>query len=167
MLQNYIKIAFRNLSKNRTYSAINIIGLSVGMATAIFIGLWMWDELSYNKYHQHYDRISRVMQHQTYNGTTSTTVATPLPMRAALQNEHGSEFSHITSSSWTEDRILAFGDKKIFRKGNCVEPDFVSMMSLRIIKGTSAQRPSKRTAHAQNICQALKQKNSRFPFSCC
>lgn len=137
MLKNYMKIAFRNLNKNRTYSAINIVGLSIGMTTSILIGLWMRDELSYNKYHQHYDRIARVMQHQTYNGTTSTTLATPLPMRAALENEHASEFAHIASSSWTEDRILAFGDKKIFRKGNCVEPDFPLMMSLRIVKGTA------------------------------
>ncbi|MCF0040864.1 ABC transporter permease [Dyadobacter fanqingshengii] len=137
MLQNYLKIAFRNLNKNRIYSAINIVGLSIGMTTAILIGLWMWDELSYNKYHQHYDRIARVMQHQTYNGTISTTPATPLPMRAALENEHASEFTHIASSSWTEDRILAFGEKKISRKGNCVEPDFPLMMSLRIVKGTA------------------------------
>jgi putative ABC transport system permease protein len=137
MLQSYIKIAFRNLTKNRTYSAINIVGLSVGMTTAILIGLWMWDELSYNKYHQHYDRLARVMQHQTYNGATSTSPATPLPMRTALQNEHASEFTYIASSSWTEDHILASGETKISRKGNCVEPDFPLMMSLRIINGTA------------------------------
>lgn len=138
MLHNYMKIAFRNFSKNRTYSAINVVGLSVGMTTAILIGLWMWDELSYNKYHQHYDRIARVMQHQTYNGVTGTTPATPLPMRAALQSEHASEFSRIASSSWTEDHILAAGEKKIARKGNCAEPDFPAMMSLRITKGSVA-----------------------------
>jgi len=156
MLQNYIKIGFRNLAKNRLYSAINIIGLSVGMTTAILIGLWMWDELSYNKYHQHYDRIARVMQHQTYNGTTSTTPATPLPMRAALQNEHASEFTHIASSSWTEDHILAFDEKKISRKGNCVEPDFPLMMSLRILKGTAAglDNPAS-TLLSESVAKAL------------
>lgn len=156
MLQNYVKIAFRNLAKNRTYSAINIIGLSVGMTTAILIGLWMWDELSYNKYHQHYDRIARVMQHQTYSGTTSTTPATPLPMRAALQNEHAGEFSHIASSSWTEDYIIAVGEKKISRKGNCVEPDFPAMMSLRIIKGTAGglDNPTS-TLLSESVARAL------------
>ncbi|SKB70845.1 ABC transporter permease [Dyadobacter psychrophilus] len=156
MLQNYMKIAFRNLSKNRTYSAINIAGLSVGMTTAILISLWMWDELSYNKYHRNYDRIARVMQHQTYNGTTSTAVATPLPMRAALQNEHASEFTHIASSSWTEDRILAFGDKKISRKGNCVEPEFPIMMSLRVIKGTVTGLENPTSALlAESVARAL------------
>ncbi|MHA4738155.1 ABC transporter permease [Dyadobacter sp. MSC1_007] len=137
MLKNYLKIAWRNIAKNTTYSAINIVGLSVGMTTAILIGLWVWDELSYNKYHQHYDRIARVMQHQTYNGITNTTIATPLPMRAALQSEHASEFSRIALSSRTKDYILAVGEKKISRKGNCVEPDFPAMMSLKILRGTA------------------------------
>jgi len=52
MLENYFKIALRNLRKNRIYSAINIVGLSVGMAVAILIGLWIYDELSFNKYHK-------------------------------------------------------------------------------------------------------------------
>ncbi|MCF0064555.1 ABC transporter permease [Dyadobacter chenwenxiniae] len=156
MLQNYIKIAFRNLTKNRTYSAINIIGLSVGMATALLISLWMWDELSFNKYHEHYDRIARVMQHQTYAGITNTSTATPLPMRAALQSEHGSDFKYIASSSRTEDRILAVGEKKISRKGNCVEPDFPFMMSLRIMKGTATGLDNPTSAMlSESVAKAL------------
>lgn len=137
MLQNYFKIAWRNLVKNSTFSAINIVGLSVGMTTAVLIGLWLWDELSYNRYHQNYDRIARVMQHQTYNGSTSTTPATPLPMRAAIQSEYASDFSRIALSSRTEDHILTYGTNKFTKKGNCVEPDFPLMMSLTMLRGTA------------------------------
>ena len=70
MLNNYCKTAWRSLQKNRSSSFINIVGLSVGMAVAMSIGLWIWDELSFNKYHQHYDRIAQVMQSQTTNGDT-------------------------------------------------------------------------------------------------
>ncbi|WP_159467818.1 ABC transporter permease [Dyadobacter sp. 3J3] len=136
-LHNYFKIAWRILVKNGTFSTVNIMGLSVGMTTAILIGLWIFDEMSYDKYHQNYERIARVMQHQTYNGSTSTTPATPLPMRAALQNEYASEFSHIALSSWTEDHILTYGTNKFTKKGNCVEPDFPFMMSLKMIKGVA------------------------------
>ena len=52
MIKNYLKIAFRNLSKNKIYSFINIAGLAVGIAVAMLIGLWVWDELSFNKYHK-------------------------------------------------------------------------------------------------------------------
>lgn len=156
MLQNYIKVAFRNLVKNRTYSFINIFGLSIGMTTAILVGLWIWDELSYNKYHKHYDRIARVMQHQTYNGVTNTTVATPLPMRTALQNDHGSDFTYIVSSSWTRDYVLAFGEKKISRKGNCVEPDFPMMMSLKMLRGTAADFSNPTSALlSESVAKAL------------
>lgn len=156
MLRNYIKIAFRNLLKNSTYSAINIFGLSIGMTTAILVGLWVWDELSYNKYHGHYDRIARVMQHQTYNGVTNTTIATPLPMRAALKSEHGSDFTYIVSSSWTRDYILAFGDRKLSRKGNCVEPDFPLMMSLKMLRGTAANFANPTSALlSESVAKAL------------
>ncbi|GAB3494863.1 ABC transporter permease [Spirosoma knui] len=136
MIRNYLMIAFRNLSRNKGYSVINITGLGVGMAVAMLIGLWVWDELSYNKYHANYDRIARVMQHQTWNGSTSTTPATPLPMRAVLQNEYGSYFSHIALSSWTEERILAYGMNKFTKRGNYVEPSFLDMFSLKMLSGT-------------------------------
>jgi hypothetical protein len=54
MIKNYLKIAWRNLIKNKTHSLINIVGLSVGMAVAMLIGLWIWDELSFNTYHKNY-----------------------------------------------------------------------------------------------------------------
>ncbi len=137
MIKNYFQIAWRNLVQNTVFSAINIIGLSMGMATAILIGLWLWDELSFDKYHQHYDRLARVMQHQTANGTTFTGIATPLPLRNALASEFGGDFRHIALSSWTEDHILAFGGNQFTKKGNCVEPDFPQMMSLKMLRGTA------------------------------
>ena len=59
MLKNYFKIAWRNLFRNKISSFINIGGLTVGMAVAMLIGLWIYDELSFNKYHQNYDRIGQ------------------------------------------------------------------------------------------------------------
>jgi cytoskeletal protein RodZ len=58
--------------KNKAHSLINIIGLSVGMAVAMSIGLWIWDELSFNKENPNYDRIAQVMQHNTINGEIGT-----------------------------------------------------------------------------------------------
>ena len=61
MIKNYFKIAWRNLIKNKASSFINIGGLAVGMAVAMLIGLWIWDELSFDKYHQNYDRVAIAM----------------------------------------------------------------------------------------------------------
>ena len=76
MIRNYLKIAWRYLLKGKGYSLINIGGLGVGMAVAILIGLWVNDELSYDKYHQNYERVAQVMQHQTYNGEIGTQTQT-------------------------------------------------------------------------------------------
>jgi putative ABC transport system permease protein len=54
MIHNYFKIAFRNLMKNKGYAAINIGGLAIGMAVAMLIGLWVFDETSFNKNHENY-----------------------------------------------------------------------------------------------------------------
>ncbi len=85
MIKNYLKIAWRNLLKNKAHTFINVTGLSVGMAVAILIGLWIWDELSYDKYFQSYSRIVQVMQHQTFNGERgSQSSIIPLPLGLKL-----------------------------------------------------------------------------------
>ncbi|HTB23805.1 MAG TPA: hypothetical protein VK711_00480, partial [Puia sp.] len=60
MTKNYFKIAWRNLIKNKGYSAINIGGLAVGIAVALLIGLWVYDELSYNLSFKNYHHIAQV-----------------------------------------------------------------------------------------------------------
>ena len=62
MFKNYFKTAWRNLLKDKMHSFINIVGLSIGMAVAILIGLWMYDELSFNKDFENYNRIAQVYQ---------------------------------------------------------------------------------------------------------
>lgn len=89
MLRNYLKIAGRNIFRNKVYSFINIGGLAVGMAVAMLIGLWVWDELSFDQSFANYDRIAQVMQHQTYNKEIATQVPIPLPLGAELRRSYG------------------------------------------------------------------------------
>ena len=72
MIKNYFKIAWRNLLKSKAYSAINIIGLATGMAVVILIGLWIWDEISFDSYHKNHASLAQVMTTQTFNGETGT-----------------------------------------------------------------------------------------------
>ncbi|MBN9297417.1 MAG: ABC transporter permease [Filimonas sp.] len=135
MFKNYLKVALRNLRKNKSISLINIVGLSVGMAVALLIGLWIWDEVSYDKYHQHYDRIAQVRQNQTFNGEISTGQAIPVPLGEELRKTYGSDFKHIVLSSWTWNHILTVGDKKIKFTGNYMEPEAPEMLTLNMVKG--------------------------------
>src|SRR5882724_1180999 len=138
MFVNYFRIAFRNLVKNKVHSIINIVGLSVGMAVAMLIGLWIWDELSFNKYHQHYDRIAQVMQSQTFNGEKGTGKATPIPLGTELRQSYGNDFKYVVRSSWTWEHILAMGDKKLLQRGYYMEPDAPALLSLKMVRGTGA-----------------------------
>lgn len=84
MIHNYLIIAVCNLTKNKGNSFINIGGLAVGMAVALLIGLWMWDELSANQHHQNYNTLYQVKMHQTFDGQRGTQDALPFPIGQEL-----------------------------------------------------------------------------------
>jgi putative ABC transport system permease protein len=136
MIRNYLKIAWRNLIKNKAASIINIGGLAVGMAVAMIIGLWISDELSFDKYHANYGHIAIVMQSETNNGTINTQAAIPLPLDAELRKSYGSDFKHIVLSSWNDPHVLAAGDKKVAYPGTFMGVDGPEMFTLNMLKGS-------------------------------
>lgn len=138
MLRNYLKIAWRNLLRNKVYSAINIGGLAVGMAVAILIGLWVWDELSFNKYHENYDRIAQVMLNQTFNGVVGTQEENPPPLGNALRTAYGTDFNYVVMSTQAFSTIVAFGDKKLTKTGRNAEAPIAEMLTLKMLTGTRA-----------------------------
>ncbi|GAB3954357.1 ABC transporter permease [Spirosoma harenae] len=134
MLRNYLKIAFRNLAKNRVYSFINIGGLAVGMAVAMLIGLWMYDELSFNKQFKNYDRLAKIWQFVKFDVEKSSYDVLPIPLSQELRSNYP-DFESV-GLSVTRKVILAAGDKKLLKVGNYVEPDFINMLSLNVVSGT-------------------------------
>jgi putative ABC transport system permease protein len=135
MFKNYFTIAWRNLLKSKVYSAINIIGLATGMAVAILIALWIWDELSYNNYHKNHQAIAQVMTTQTFNGETGTGQAVAMPLGIELRNKYGSDFKAVSMASWNFGHSMAVGEKKISASGMWVEPVFPTMFSLNMLQG--------------------------------
>ncbi|GAB4029108.1 ABC transporter permease [Spirosoma gilvum] len=157
MLRNYLKIAFRNLSKNKAYSAINIVGLAVGMAIAMLIGLWIYDELSFNKFHKNYDRLAQLYINQTFNGTTGSSRAVSLPSATTIKNNYKSDFSDVVLASWNYGHLLVNGEKKINKEGMYAEPELPKMLSLNMLKGdyaTALKEPSS-ILISESIAKAL------------
>ncbi len=138
MIKNYLKIAWRNLLRSKATSLINIGGLAVGMAVAILIGLWIWDELSYDKYHQNYDRIVQVMQHQTFNGAIGTQESIPIPLGYKLREDFMDNFKYVVLSSSTEQHVIANDDKKLTQLGNFMQPEAPDLLTLKMLKGNRA-----------------------------
>ena len=135
MFKNYLKIAWRNLLKNKGYSAINIGGLALGMAVTLIIGLWMNDELTYNRYFKNKDKNAQVFQSQTFNGNTGTGPAIPLPLEPALREEFGDNFEHLMMCSWTQSSYVKYGEKSLSRTGNYMQPNAPDLLDLKVSKG--------------------------------
>ena len=77
MLKNYLVIAWRNLWRSKGFSAINIIGLSIGMASAIIILLWIQNEVSYDQFHEKGNRIYAVWNRAMIDGKLTAWNSTP------------------------------------------------------------------------------------------
>jgi putative ABC transport system permease protein len=136
MIKNYFKIAWRNLQRNKVYSAINIIGLSLGMAVALLIGLWVADELNVNRNFDNYDRIVRVMENSSQSGHTWTTTYLPLALAIELQTKYASDFKAVAMMSSNSGHILASGETSLGSDGcRYVNPEFLDMLSLHMIRG--------------------------------
>ena len=135
MIKNYLKIAWRNLIKNKASSLINIGGLAVGMAVAMLIGLWIWDELSFDKNFKNYDRITQVLQNNMMNGEIGTGNNVPWPMGDELRKSFGSDFKYVTMATYNNGHILTHADKKLTKNGTYFEPSALEMLSIQMVKG--------------------------------
>ena len=143
MIRNYFKIAFRNLLKHKGYSFINIFGLATGMAVAMLIGLWMYDELSYNKYHKNYDHIAQVMENQNISDGIATFDALPMPLANELRTTYGSDFKNV-AATMTYEQIIGHDDKLFTKVGCFSDPQLPEILSLEMVKGnqTALKNPN-------------------------
>ncbi|MCK0145312.1 ABC transporter permease [Arenibacter sp. F26102] len=135
MFKNYLKIAWRNLWKNKGYSVINVGGLALGMAVTLIIGLWIQDELSHNSYFKNKDSIAQVFQSQTFNQETGTGPAIPRPLEKVLRDGYADNFKHLVMSSWNISRYLRYKEKSLSKTGNFMQREAPEMLDLKIIKG--------------------------------
>lgn len=126
MIRNYLTVAWRNLKRNLAFSTINIIGLSIGMATCLLISLFVLDELSYDRFHANADRIYRVVLRGSFNGEplreanvmppVAPTLRATFPEVQATTRLRGVGFPRLTygQKSFREDQF-AFADSTLFR----------------------------------------------------
>ena len=147
MLKSYFKIGWRNLLRNKGYSVINIGGLAIGITVSIFIGLWIYDEISFNKYHANYDRIA-IVRHggiEPQSGEYFGGPAMQFPVGATLKSNYSHLFETIVQAWWPGDYVISDGgDKKFSKKGIFLEGPALEMFSFKMIKGNygSLDRPN-------------------------
>jgi ABC-type antimicrobial peptide transport system permease subunit len=135
MLKNYLKTAWRNLVKSKMHSFINVAGLSIGMAVAILIGLWIYDEISFNKNFDNYDRIAQVIQNVTNNGEVQTWTSVPYPLSDELRKNYGGDFKHIVMAINWSDHIIHINERKFKETGGYFEKEAPEMFSFKMLQG--------------------------------
>ncbi len=131
MIKNYLKIALRNIARHKGYSLINILGLAVGMACCILILLWVFDELSYDRFHENLDQLYHIVVSTEHGFGESC----PWALIPALKNDYpevikGSHFFRATLLMKVEERLF---------NETCalVMPEFLEMFSFPLVKGNA------------------------------
>ncbi|MEM9936966.1 MAG: ABC transporter permease, partial [Bacteroidota bacterium] len=135
MLKHYLLINWRNLLKNKGYSFINIGGLGLGIAVAMLIGLWIYDELTFNTYHDNYEEIGWLYQHRVYGAETETWMNMPFATSEELRTSYGNHFSQVVSGTWAWEHILRVDEEVFMATGSFMEPDAPDLLSLELTAG--------------------------------
>ncbi len=134
MFKSYIKVAWRNLWRSKGFSAINIIGLAIGMASAIIILLWIQNEVSFDRFHEKGNRIYAVWNRTKLDGKVSSFINTPKPMARTLEKDLP-EVEQAARVNWSGSPIFSIGDKKLSIRGNMVDSNFLQVFSFPLIEG--------------------------------
>lgn len=134
MLLNYFKVAVRNLLRNKAFSLINILGLAIGMASAILIILWIQNELSHERFHAKGDRIYRLNNRDRFNGEAWAWATTPKILAPTIKKDYP-EVEEVTRVS-DANFLFTYGGDKLNVHGAFVDTGFLEMFSFPLIHGS-------------------------------
>lgn len=131
MLKNYLIIGWRNLVRAAGFSVINILGFAAGLTIALLIGLWVYDELSFNKSFANHDRLAQLFHRISFGEDDLTISDLPYPIGGALKSNYP-ELGEIAMSSGVDEHILSHDETILTESGMFIEPSFLGMFSIKI-----------------------------------
>jgi ABC-type antimicrobial peptide transport system permease subunit len=138
MLKNYLRITLRNLLRNKTYSFINIIGLATGISCSLLILLWVFDEVSFDRFHPKLKNLYQVWVNVEFDGKINSWTSVPLPMYEGLKTED----SHLVKTAvtdWGSDHLLTVGETRISKRGFHASEEFLEMFEFSLVRGSAHQ----------------------------
>jgi putative ABC transport system permease protein len=134
MFRNYLKIAWRNMWRNKVYSGLNIAGLATGMAVALLIGLWIYSQYAYDRFLPGYDQLYQVKLNFYHSGEVHTQNGSALPLIDEFKKKYP-EVKYASETDWGGNHSLVIGDKKLDPYGLSVGTDFLKMFPYPLVKG--------------------------------
>lgn len=136
MIVHYTKVAWRSMLRQGAFSLINLSGLAVGLAVALLIALWVHEELSFNTYHAHYDRLVQVLTHAQYEGEWGTNNVHTAGLGLALGSEYDAIFEAVARVRRPSEQVLGYKELKFTETGQFVEAALPGMLSLQMVFGS-------------------------------
>ena len=136
MFKNYFKTAWRSLSRNKAYSALNILGLATGMGVALIIGLWVYYQYSYDKFLPDYKQVYQVRRNFYGNGDTMNYAGTSLKLATILRTQIP-EIESVAETDGFGMHGLMVADKKFYTNGGQVGNDFLKMFQYDLLEGNA------------------------------
>ena len=135
MITNYFKIAWRNLFRNKGFSATNLLGLTIGITCTILISLWVKDELTYNKFHTNYSSIYKIYANRDFNNQVFTDENMVLPLASTIEKQIP-QIKKAVVTTHRQPHILTYGENKLKKEGYTVSEGFFDMLSWKFITGS-------------------------------
>ena len=137
MIKNYIKIAWRNLKKDKQFTFLNMTGLSAGIACTLLIYLWVHDELSFDRFFDNESQIYQVMEHRKTSGSQQLTDESSGLVSDVLKVQDAEVMyaAAVAPPDWFQRSTLSVGDKIIKANGQYAGKDYFKIFSYRMIAG--------------------------------
>lgn len=136
MLQNYLKIALRQLGRHKGYTVINILGLAIGMACCLLILMYVQDELSYDKFHEDGDRIHRMALERTYPGRSRLYAIIPHSYAHSVKDEYP-EVEDATRMFFFQGTVTFRHNDELYEEANriWVDSNFFQFFDFKVLEG--------------------------------
>lgn len=133
MIKNHLKIAYRNLLKNKGYTAINIIGLSTAIVAVLFIAIWVQNQFLHDNFYENKANIYKLLNRTETQGQIQVSTISMAPAAAILKKEYP-EVEHSARLYWATESLISAGETKVKSSGNEVDPDFVKIFDFPLVE---------------------------------
>lgn len=138
MIRNYFVTAIRNLTRHKSFTIINLLGLTVGLSTSIYILLWIRDEVTYDRFNKDIEQIYEVFEHQTYSADKIYTFqATPGPLAEAMKSEFP-EVEITARSNWGGRSLLRYEENSFYAEGKLADSSLLQIFTFHWLEGDRA-----------------------------
>ena len=133
MFMHNFRLCLRNFKRHKTFTLVNVSGLAVGLACCMLLLLWVQDEISYDRFHEHGKHIYRIIEKNLYDSGISYSASTPAPVAPLIESQtpEVADFARY----WPETLTFTFGEQRFPLYSGVIDPSFLNIFSFPLVRG--------------------------------